>query len=289
MANYDIESIWPNVPSEEWDFYKEYEDFDYVGGEDFWDNPAFKDLGLRKSEFKELELLPDFRKVGKFDSRKEITKEMKRLQDLPSSDDMDFSGWDALQKKLKDVPILGKIFEKYQPKTLYDMQKKYAMSRLANSLQEESLIPDDTYTGAQGRFDRPPKMMEKEMQETKVKALLGMGPGPEAEYTGPFGKIGEYFSKNAAARDKMFSMLGTMGRELVKPIEPGQEADWEKVQKNTQLNERRRQKLHLTWHRHGKKLVLCNIIPAKCRKPDWRFLKELILTARKGKDGLANT
>jgi hypothetical protein len=47
---------------------------------------------------------------------------------------------------------------------------------------------------------------------------------PEPEYEGPFGKIGEYFSKNAAARDKMFSMLGSMGRELVKPIQPGQEA-----------------------------------------------------------------
>ena len=47
---------------------------------------------------------------------------------------------------------------------------------------------------------------------------------PEPEYTGPFGKLGEYFSKNAAARDKMFSLLGSMGRELVKPTEPGQEA-----------------------------------------------------------------
>ena len=47
---------------------------------------------------------------------------------------------------------------------------------------------------------------------------------PEDPYTGPFGKLGEYFSKNAAARDKMFSLLGSMGRELVKPTEPGQEA-----------------------------------------------------------------
>ena len=47
---------------------------------------------------------------------------------------------------------------------------------------------------------------------------------PEPEYEGPFGKIGEYFSKNAAARDKLFSMMGSMGRELVKPIQPGQAA-----------------------------------------------------------------
>ena len=47
---------------------------------------------------------------------------------------------------------------------------------------------------------------------------------PEPGYEGPFGKLGEYFSKNAAARDKLFSMMGSMGRELVKPIQPGQEA-----------------------------------------------------------------
>ena len=47
---------------------------------------------------------------------------------------------------------------------------------------------------------------------------------PQAEYEGPFGKIGEYFSKNADARDKLFSMMGSMGREMVKPIEPGKQA-----------------------------------------------------------------
>ena len=47
---------------------------------------------------------------------------------------------------------------------------------------------------------------------------------PAPPYEGPFGKLGEYFSKNAAARDKMFQYLGSMGREMVKPIEPGQAA-----------------------------------------------------------------
>jgi hypothetical protein len=47
---------------------------------------------------------------------------------------------------------------------------------------------------------------------------------PEAPYTGPFGKLGEHFSKNAAARDKLFQYIGSMGKEFVKPIEPGKEA-----------------------------------------------------------------
>ena len=47
---------------------------------------------------------------------------------------------------------------------------------------------------------------------------------PEPPYTGPFGKLGEHFSKNAAARDKLFQYIGSMGKEFVKPIEPGKEA-----------------------------------------------------------------
>tara|TARA_R100000963_G_C4644369_1_gene108196 strand:- start:1108 stop:2157 length:1050 start_codon:yes stop_codon:yes gene_type:complete len=61
-----------------------------------------------------------------------------------------------------------------------------------------------------------------------VKAALAIGAakrGPEeTPYDGPFGKIGEYFSKNADARDKLFDYIGAMGKELVKPIQPGQEA-----------------------------------------------------------------
>jgi hypothetical protein len=47
---------------------------------------------------------------------------------------------------------------------------------------------------------------------------------PKPGYEGPFGKIGEYFSKNADARDKLFDYISSVGREMVKPIEPGKEA-----------------------------------------------------------------
>jgi hypothetical protein len=47
---------------------------------------------------------------------------------------------------------------------------------------------------------------------------------PEPPYEGPFGKLGEYFSKNATARDKLFNYMSSMGKELVKPVQPGQEA-----------------------------------------------------------------
>jgi len=63
--------------------------------------------------------------------------------------------------------------------------------------------------------------VESDVTEAIYKGALKR---PEDPYEGPFGKIGEYFSKNAAARDKLFSMIGSMGREMVKPIQPGQEA-----------------------------------------------------------------
>ena len=37
-------------------------------------------------------------------------------------------------------------------------------------------------------------------------------------------KMGKHFSENADARDKLFTTLGAMGREMVKPIQPGQAA-----------------------------------------------------------------
>ena len=37
-------------------------------------------------------------------------------------------------------------------------------------------------------------------------------------------RMGKHFGENADKRDQLFSMLGSMGREFVKPIEPGKEA-----------------------------------------------------------------
>ena len=61
-----------------------------------------------------------------------------------------------------------------------------------------------------------------------VKTALARGAAKrgkeETPYDGPFGKLGEYFSKNADAREKLFTYIGEMGKELVKPIEPGKAA-----------------------------------------------------------------
>ena len=68
--------------------------------------------------------------------------------------------------------------------------------------------------------------MKKDQDIARAKAIASGASGKKKEkpYTGPFGKLGEYFSKNAAARDKLFTYIGEMGKELVKPIEPGKAA-----------------------------------------------------------------
>jgi len=99
-------------------------------------------------------------------------------------------------------------------KEIREKRKQEAMEGLVTGAERKGYIGSDY-----DKYDRPRKDIELDLLLTKPK----IKPKPEEELS-MWGKIGKHFSKNAAARDKMFSMLGTMGRELVKPIEPGQEA-----------------------------------------------------------------
>ena len=47
-------------------------------------------------------------------------------------------------------------------------------------------------------------------------------PEPDPKYEGPFGKLGKYLSENEDARNKLFDMLSSVGRELVRPTQPGE-------------------------------------------------------------------
>jgi len=44
----------------------------------------------------------------------------------------------------------------------------------------------------------------------------------EEPYDGPFGKLGEYFSKNADKRDELFDYISAIGQQLVRPTNPGE-------------------------------------------------------------------
>ena len=80
---------------------------------------------------------------------------------------------------------------------------------------------DDLFKGKTPHREKGKPFVESDVTEAIIEGALKK---PEAPYEGPFGKLGEHFSKNAAARDKLFQYLGSMGREFVKPIEPGKEA-----------------------------------------------------------------
>ena len=80
---------------------------------------------------------------------------------------------------------------------------------------------DDLFKGKIPHREKGKPFVESDVTEAIIEGALKK---PEAPYEGPFGKLGEHFSKNAAARDKLFQYLGSMGREFVKPIEPGKEA-----------------------------------------------------------------
>jgi hypothetical protein len=41
-------------------------------------------------------------------------------------------------------------------------------------------------------------------------------------YEGPFGKLGEYFSKNADKREELFDYISSIGQQLVRPTNPGE-------------------------------------------------------------------
>jgi hypothetical protein len=99
-------------------------------------------------------------------------------------------------------------------KKIREKRKKEAMEGLVKGAERKGFIGEEY-----NKYDRPRKDIELDLLLTKPK----IKPKPEEELS-MWGKIGKHFSENAAARDKLFTTLGSMGRELVKPIQPGQEA-----------------------------------------------------------------
>jgi len=70
--------------------------------------------------------------------------------------------------------------------------------------------------------NEPLKNLPKVSKDEKPKIVPKRKPEPDPKYEGPFGKLGEYLSKNESARNKLFDMLGSVGRELVRPTQPGE-------------------------------------------------------------------
>jgi hypothetical protein len=95
-----------------------------------------------------------------------------------------------------------------------EKRKKEAMEGLVTGAERKGYIGSDY-----DKYDRPREDIELDLLLTKPK----IKPKPEEELS-MWQKIGKHFGENAAARDKLFTTLGTVGKEMVKPIEPGKEA-----------------------------------------------------------------
>ena len=176
-----------------------------------------------------------------FDKVNKKLKEFRNIENPTKKDFNEMFTWInkfEQQVPIKNIPITGPLFGKTRAElrdkfneAYPDREKGYNYESFIEAYKEEDPKKrEKELARLRTQFDpnihTPHLERGRPFVESDVTMAIKKGREklPEPEYEGPFGKIGEYFSKNAAARDKMFSMLGSMGRELVKPIQPGQEA-----------------------------------------------------------------
>jgi len=177
----------------------------FFGIDRLYDNKNNKISTDDKIGYEDFERLFPSSLEKRFDTQGNVFRQLKELNTEMNPEHQDFRGWDWVQERF-GIGVAEDYRDKWK-KAKKDFARKY-----------EKWASDETYRGAEGRYDRPRKDIEADLligkpQIKKSKKDLSM-----------WQKIGKHFSENADARDKLFTTLGSMGREMVKPIEPGQEA-----------------------------------------------------------------
>jgi len=157
---------------------------------------------------------------NKYKSQGDILKELKRIQSI-DPDEINFPGIDNLQ-------LFGITLN--QAKNNFKQKRNDAINALGSKY--EQFIED----GPRDRFDLPPLkdgllgikaagseqgMAQAEVMRNIKEAKDRQGT-KEEPYDGPFGKLGEYFSKNADKRDELFDYISAIGQQLVRPTNPGE-------------------------------------------------------------------
>ena len=140
---------------------------------------------------------------------------------------------------MRDIDQMGDIgtyfdmykgFQKFKDPDDYFNKIKGFQARKTRDKLEDLIYKKSEQKGYIGedydRYDRPREDIEKDIDITnKIIAIEALKKKPKKkEDLSMWQKMGKHFSENAAARDKLFTTLGSMGKELVKPIEPGKEA-----------------------------------------------------------------
>ena len=142
----------------------------------------------------------------------EVIRDIDQMEDIGTYFDM-YKGFQKFKPPEDYWTIQGKLGSKKARDKLEDLIYKKS--------EQKGYIGEDY-----DRYDRPREDIEKDIDITnKIIAIEALKKKPKKkEDLSMWQKIGKHFSENAAARDKLFTTLGSMGRELVKPIEPGKEA-----------------------------------------------------------------
>ena len=148
--------------------------------------------------------------------------------DMPSTmpvKSRDISFGEAAEKNTAEIIRLQKLLETAKHPTAKKRIQKELDKLLTKTREQPQVFPTTFGRGGtekqQMRMDRMDISDELEAVDPN-RIVPKPKPEPDPKYEGPFGKLGKYLSENEDARNKLFDMLSSVGRELVRPTSPGE-------------------------------------------------------------------
>tara|TARA_R110002072_G_scaffold66737_1_gene164205 strand:- start:204 stop:1280 length:1077 start_codon:yes stop_codon:yes gene_type:complete len=161
----------------------------------------------------------------------------------------DFLKKDPAERSLKDFySLLGDISRTDRPTFLNPTKERLLVALNAqfpnraagdNKSERDALrspkfegFTDDPKYVSQIKGTKPGDIVPKPFEESDVTLAVARGEltkdikeqldKANQPYEGPFGKLGEYFSKNADKREELFDYISSIGQQLVRPTNPGE-------------------------------------------------------------------
>ena len=148
--------------------------------------------------------------------------------DMPSTmpvKSRDISFGEAAEKNTAEIIRLQKLLETAKHPTAKKRIQNELDKLLTKTREQPQVFPTTFGRGGtekqQMRMDRMDISDELEAVDPN-RIVPKPKPEPDPKYEGPFGKLGKYLSENEDARNKLFDMLSSVGRELVRPTQPGE-------------------------------------------------------------------
>jgi hypothetical protein len=144
-------------------------------------------------------------------------------------DDPDFferrkEEWTGKEKSKKTTGFFENIKDRYED----TMMKLHGAEEVTAPYLHEGDWRLKKYTRAPGsRGASKSQLYESKQRDKAHKEFMKKKAEDEAKEEPELSmwqKIGKHFRENADARDKLFTTIGSVGKEFVKPIEPGKEA-----------------------------------------------------------------